>query len=94
MSTDYVIQTHGPYLRVVLPDVEADRDGVWEAIEFELEDGIAWAQVIAPCSEDETSLAGVRRLVALLEQRGIDAVVEWQGVPERELVTVARRSWF
>jgi hypothetical protein len=94
MSTDVMIQTNGPYLRVVLPDLEADWDGVWRAIEYELEDGVDRAEIIAPCYEDDASLAGVRRLVARLEERGIAAVVEWQGLPQGELVTVARRPWF
>ena len=37
MSGDLLIQTNGPYLRVVLPDFEPDWVGVWEALDIELE---------------------------------------------------------
>ena len=45
MSGDLVIQTNGPYLRVVLPDFEPDWVGVWEALDIELEEGINRAEI-------------------------------------------------
>jgi hypothetical protein len=48
MSGDLSIQTNGPYLRVVLPDFDPDWVGVWEALDFELEDGIKRAEIVAP----------------------------------------------
>ena len=48
MSEDLVVETNGPYLRVVLPDFEPDWAEVWSAVDFELEDGIERAEVIAP----------------------------------------------
>jgi hypothetical protein len=83
MTEDLVVQTNGPYLRVVLPDFEPDWDGVWKAVEFELEDGIERAEVVAPCYPDDDCLAGVRALVDELERRGVQTVVEWQGEPPR-----------
>ena len=44
MSEDLIIQTNGPYLRVVLPDFEPDWADVWNAVDFELEDGIERAR--------------------------------------------------
>jgi hypothetical protein len=79
MCEDLVVQTNGPYLRVVLPDFEPDWAEVWSAVDFELEEGIVRAEVVAPCYPDENSITGVRGLVGQLEQRGVDAVVEWQG---------------
>jgi hypothetical protein len=88
MSEELVIQTSGPYLRVVLPDFEPDWGGVWEAIEFELEEGIERAEVVAPCYPDDACLARVRELVEELDRRGVETVVEWDGAPPR----VQRRS--
>ncbi|HET9672194.1 MAG TPA: hypothetical protein VFQ40_05025 [Actinomycetota bacterium] len=82
MSGDLVVQTNGPYLRVVLPDFEPSWDAVWQAVAFELEEGINRAEIVAPSYHDEDSLDGVRRLVERLEGRGVAAIVEWQGVPE------------
>ena len=83
MSEELVIQTNGPYLRVVLPDFEPDWDGVWKAVEFELEEGIERAEVVAPCYPDDGCLASVRELVEQLERRGVETVVEWEGTPHR-----------
>ena len=81
MSEELVIQTNGPYLRVVLPNFELDWPGVWSAVDFELEEGIERAEVVAPCYPDDDCLAGVRELVEQLERRGVETVVEWQGRP-------------
>jgi hypothetical protein len=81
MSDDLVVQTNGPYLRVVLPDFEPDWAAVWSALDFELEEGIERAEVVAPCYPDDECLAAVRDLVEELERRGVDAVVEWEGTP-------------
>jgi hypothetical protein len=83
MSEELVIQTNGPYLRVVLPDFEPDWGGVWEAIEFELEEGIERAEVVAPCYPDDDCFASVKELVELLERRGVETLVEWDGAPPR-----------
>ncbi|MGH2680013.1 MAG: hypothetical protein ACRDG8_05945 [Actinomycetota bacterium] len=81
MSGDLVIQTNGPYLRVVLPDFEPDRAGVREALDFELEDGIERAELVAPCYFDDECVAGVRAIAEWLEARGVTTIVEWQGTP-------------
>ena len=83
MSEELVIQTNGPYLRVVLPDFDPDWDDVWEAVGFELEEGIERAEVVAPCYPDDDCLARVRDLVELLERGGVESVVEWEGTPPR-----------
>jgi hypothetical protein len=83
MSEELSIQTNGPYLRVVLPDFDPDWDGVGKAVEFELEEGIERAEVVAPCYPDDGCLARVRELVELLERRGVETVVEWDGRPPR-----------
>lgn len=80
MSEDLVVQTNGPYLRVVLPDFEPDWAAVWSALDFELQEGIERAEVVAPCYPDDDCLAGVRALVEHLERRGVQTVVEWQGM--------------
>jgi hypothetical protein len=82
MSGDLVVQTNGPYLRVVLPDFETSWDTVWRAVDFELEEGVTRAEIVAPGYHDEVSLAAVRRIVEQLAERGVDAIVEWQGVPD------------
>lgn len=79
MSEELFVQKNGPYLRVVLPDFEPDRAGVWSVVDFELEEGIERAEVIAPCYPDDDSLAVVRELVEQLERRDVEPVVEWQG---------------
>jgi hypothetical protein len=84
MSEELVIQTNGPYLRVVLPNFETDWAGVSEAVEFELEEGIELAEVVAPCYPDDDCLDGVRELVERLEQLGVETIVEWQGMSSRE----------
>jgi hypothetical protein len=81
MTEDLIVQTNGPYLRVVLPDFEPIWDEVWRAIDLELEEGIDRAEIVAPSYPNETCLAGVRTLVERLEARGVDAIVEWQGMP-------------
>jgi hypothetical protein len=81
MSEDLVVQTNGPYLRVVLPDFDPDWTGVWRAVDFELEDGIERAEVVSPCYPGAECLAAVRGLIRHLEQRGVHAVVEWEGIP-------------
>ena len=96
MSEDLVVETNGPYLRVVLPDFEPDWAEVWTAVDFELEDGIERAEVIAPCYPDDHSLAVVRQVVGHLERRHVETVVEWQGQPPAEAgesVVRSRRSW-
>lgn len=96
MPEDLVVQTNGPYLRVVLPDFEPDWVEVWSAVEFELEEGIERAEVIAPCYPDEHSLAIVREVVGHLERCHVETVVEWQGQPPAEAgesVVKSRRSW-
>ena len=81
MCEDLVIQTNGPYLRIVLPDFDPDWAEVWGAVDFELEEGIERAEVIAPCYPDEHSLAVVREVVCHLERCHVETVVEWQGLP-------------
>lgn len=81
MCEDLVVQTNGPYLRVVLPDFEPDWAEVWTAVDFELEEGIGRAEVVAPCYADEHSLTVVRGLVEQLERCHVETVIEWQGAP-------------
>ena len=81
MCEDLIVQTNGPYLRVVLPDFEPDWAAVWSALDFELEEGIDRAEVVAPCYPDDECVAGVRALVEQLERRGVQTVVEWEGTP-------------
>jgi hypothetical protein len=81
VAGDLIVRTNGPYLRVVLPDFEPVWDEVWRSIDVELEEGIDRAEIVAPSYPDEESLAGVRALVERLEGRGVDAIVEWQGMP-------------
>lgn len=81
MSEDLIVQTNGPYLRIVLPDFEPDWAAVWDSVDAELEEGIERAEVVAPCYPDDDCLAGVRDLVEHLERRGVQAVVEWEGTP-------------
>ncbi len=81
MCEDLVVQTNGPYLRVVLPDFEPDWAEVWTAVDFELEEGIERAEVVAPCYSDDHSLAVVRGLVEQLERCHVETVIEWQGAP-------------
>ena len=90
MSEDLVVEANGPYLRVVLPDFEPDGAEVWSAVDFELEDGIERAEVIAPCYPDDHSLAVVREVVGHLERCHVETVLEWQGAPLAE--AGARRS--
>jgi hypothetical protein len=96
MSEDLVVLTNGPYLRVVLPDFEPDWAEVWSAIDFELEDGVERAEVIAPSYPDEHRLGVVREVVERLERCHVETVVEWQGQPPAEAgesVVRSRRSW-
>lgn len=81
MREDLVIETNGPYLRVVLPDFEPDWASVWSRVDFELAEGIERAEVVAPCYPDDDCIAGVRDLVEKLEARGVETIVEWQGIP-------------
>ena len=81
MCEELIVQTNGPYLRVVLPDFEPDWAEVWSALDFELEEGIDRAEVVAPCYPDDECIAGVRALVEQLERRGVQTVVEWEGTP-------------
>ena len=90
MSEELVIQTNGPYLRVVLPNFETDWAGVSEAVEFELEEGIELAEVVAPCYPDDDCLDGVRELSERLEQLGVETIVEWQGMPSLERASSVR----
>ena len=92
MSEELVIQTNGPYLRVVLPDFESDWPGVWSAVDFELEEGIERAEVVAPCYPDDDCLAGVRDLVEQLERRGVETVIEWQGIRSTAEAAATARS--
>lgn len=84
MSEDLVVQTNGPYLRVVLPDFDPDWTGVWRAVDFELEDGIERAELVSPSYPGEESIAAVLRLIRHLEERGVHAIVEWEGIPREE----------
>jgi len=84
MSEDLVVQTNGPYLRVVLPDFDPDWAEVWGAVDFELEDGIERAEVVSPSYPGDQCVAAVRKLVSQLEQRGVHAVVEWEGAPPKQ----------
>lgn len=83
MSEDLVVKTNGPYLRIVLPHFEPDWAAVWKAVEFELEEGIERAKVVAPWSFDDDCIVGVRALVEWLEARDVTTIVEWQGMPPR-----------
>jgi hypothetical protein len=84
MCEDLVVVTNGPYLRVVLPDLELDWAAVKRAVDFELEEGIDRAEVVAPCYPDADGLAGVRELAEYLERCGVETIVEWQGAPPAE----------
>jgi hypothetical protein len=79
MSKDFPIQHDGRYLRVILPASELDWNEVWRAVEHELEEGIAFAEIIAPSYDDDERLEEVRGLVHRLDERGVDSVVEWEG---------------
>ena len=81
MGEDLVVRANGPYLRVVLPDFDPDWAALWKAVDFELEEGIERAEVVAPCYFDEGCIAGVRALAEWLEARGVTTIVEWQGLP-------------
>jgi len=81
--------TNGPYLRVALPDAVEDWEAVVLAVAFGLEEQVERAAIMAPCYDDDVSLEGVRCLVTELEQRGVDAIVEWHGAPVRELAALA-----
>lgn len=81
MGGDTVIQTNGPYLRVVLPDFEPDWASILDEIAFELDDGIERAEIVAPCYPDEGSVEGVRALAERLDTLGVETIVEWQGIP-------------
>jgi hypothetical protein len=85
MPEDLVVEANGPYLRIVLPDFEPDWAEVWSAVDFELEEGIERAEVIAPCYPDDHSLAVVREVVEHLERCHVETVVEWQGRLWQEL---------
>ena len=89
MCEDLVVQTNGPYLRVVLPDFEPDWAAVWNTVDFELEEGIERAEIVAPCYPDDDCLAGVRVLAEWLEARGVTTIVEWQGAPSLADAAVA-----
>jgi hypothetical protein len=92
MCEDLIVQTNGPYLRVVLPDFEPDWAEVWSAVDFELEEGIVRAEVVAPCYPDDDCLAGVRELVEQLERRGVETVVEWEGTPPEQNARAVLRT--
>jgi hypothetical protein len=79
MSGDFLTQGEGRYLRVILPASELDWDEAWGAIELELDDETAFAEIIAPTYDDEERLGWVRELVHRLDERGVDSVVEWEG---------------
>jgi len=89
MCEDLFVQTNGPYLRVVLPDFEPDWAEVWSAVDFELEEGVRRAEVVAPCYLDDRSLTVVRELVEQLERCHVETVVEWQGAPLAEAGAMA-----
>ena len=84
MSELLVVETNGPYMRVVLPDFTPDWAEVWSAVDFELEEGIELAEVIAPCYPDDHSLGVVRELVGHLERCHVETVLERQGLPLAE----------
>jgi hypothetical protein len=84
MSEDLIVQTNGPYLRVVLPDFDPNWTEVWRVVDFELEDGIERAEVVSPAYPGDECVDAVRRLIRHLEQRGVHAVVEWEGIPPEE----------
>jgi hypothetical protein len=92
MCDELVITTNGPYLRVVLPDLERDWPAVRRAVDFELEEGIVRAEVVAPSYPDEEGLAGVRELAEHLERCGVETIVEWQDVDPAEVGTAPSRS--
>ena len=79
MSRELIIQTNGPYLRVILPDLEDDWTAVWRALDYELEDGTRRVEIVAPCYSDRISLEAVHDLVDRLDELGVDSIVEWQG---------------
>jgi hypothetical protein len=81
MGEDLVLQTNGPYLRIVLPDFEPDWAAVWKRVDFELAEGIQRAEIVTPCYPDDDCVEGVRDLVEKLERRGVQTIVEWQGIP-------------
>ena len=81
MSRHLVIQTNGPYLRIVLPDFEPDLTSMWKALDLELEEGIERAEIVASCYLDDECIARVRALAQWLEARGVATIVEWQGTP-------------
>lgn len=87
MSSDVVTERDGAYLRVILPASVRDWEELWTAVEAELRDGIGFAEVIAPSYADEESLNGVRWLIDRFEGRGVDSIVDWEGI-DRRLLTV------
>ena len=89
MASDFLIRGDGRYLRVILPVADIDWDEVWRAVESELDDGIAFAEIIAPGYRDEERLGEVRGLVHRLDERGVDSVVEWEGAVPSLLAAVS-----
>ena len=77
--SDFLIGGDGRYLRVILPVADIDWGEVWRTVELELDDEIAFAEIIAPSYADEERLGEVRELVHRLDERGVDSVVEWEG---------------
>jgi hypothetical protein len=88
VSSNFVIQRDGSYLRVILPAAELDWVGVWRAVRLQVEDGIGFAEIIARCDSDEKTLEEVRDLVRRLDALGVDSIVEWDGA-SRMLMAVA-----
>ncbi len=76
-----ILQLNGPYLRIVLPDPPSDWQTTWNAVAFEIEDGVERVELIAPRYREPENLRGVMELSARLRREDITTHVEWIDEP-------------
>ena len=81
MIVQFEVLRNGPYLRILLPDCGSDWPRLDREVDDALDEGVTFAQIVAPAPIGTGDLKRVVALNNRLEADGVVTTVEWRRSP-------------